>query len=60
MKQTINVFEILGEKKDTQLDVSKIMSGQNDDVKLDVAKILSEKAKQNQEQQIAPDFDLWL
>lgn len=45
MKETINIFEILGDKKE--------------DSQLDVFKILSDKAKQDQEQKNAPDFDLY-
>ena len=45
MKETINIFEILGDKKE--------------DPQLDVFKILSDKAKQDQEQKNAPDFDLY-
>ena len=44
MKETIDVFEILGKKSETRLDVSKI---------------LKDDEKQNQEQQHAPDFDLF-
>lgn len=58
MKETIDVFEILGEKNNTQLEISKILSDQKNDSQLDVSKILKHDLKQNQEHSIAPDFDL--
>lgn len=54
MNDKLDVFKILGEQRESdQLDVFKILGAESE-----ASKILTEKMRQNQEQQVAPDFDL--